>query len=88
MIDERDIPDRERLEKLYNRVLHKRNPYIDRKATGYDIDMILERFKQLNEDMIKASKENKEHPISAIIDYLMCEVLESYINRIEDFNEG
>lgn len=84
MIDEKDIPNRDRLETLYNKILQQRHPNTDAKATIYDIDLVLEQFKKLNKNAVEVSKTNIEHPVSAVIDYLMVEALAAYINHRED----
>ena len=83
MIDEKDVPSRNRLETLYNKVLQKRNPGKDIKATLEDIDAVFEKYRKLGENSIAASKSNTEHPVSAVIDYLMVEALSVYINYRE-----
>ena len=87
-MDEKDILNKERLTVLYNRVLQKRNPNTDAKASDYDIDAILEKFKKLNEDMVAVGKSNSEFPIRAVIDYLIVELLEIFVNNREAFKEG
>lgn len=84
MIDEKDVPSRNRLETLYNKVLQKRNPNTDIKATIEDIDAAFGKFKKLGENSITVSQSNTEHPVSAVIDYLMVEVLSIYINYREE----